>query len=556
VKLRRKTRLVLERLEDRLTPASFNLFYSGGSLTITQTGPLTGQTAAVPPATPGPNNTLNIIDNSNNAVTDAVPANTIQLTDAGPGGGGTTTNVNTSGVTNVTLNLLSSSAVPPTPETVTYDLVGSAGRPGNLTINLNSGALSFDMNDVTGTGPVQGNLNISAGAGNDSITLASMGVLSVNKSVAIQLGAGTKSIDLGSTTIGDNLSLTSTTAVDTISLGADTGSSFSVAGNVYVSTGVGANTLSVGGPVSTATVTGNLTASGLNFFALAPTAMIGGNVNLNAGIKGITYSFEGGAGAMSIVGGSVYISNSGSLPLATSSVTFNGSIGNNLFVTLGNTAGDTYSQGGSVGGNVIINAGSFGKTISLSPTASVGGNFTANLGNGVTGVNIVSITAGAQVGGNLSVRLGNTTSAAGNLLDLSGAIIGGSVTVFGGSGADTYLSTNSSSPDGETLIGGSVYLNLGAGPNNATISGSVGGPSITYMGGAGNDTVLIDAASYAAIYIDLGVSLTGSTKSVTLGIRPRSFFLNFGVGSGTKTLTYEAGSSATPINYPSTILNG
>jgi hypothetical protein len=36
-------------------------------------------------------------------------------------------------------------------------------------------------------------------------------------------------------------------------------------------------------------------------------------------------------------------------------------------------------------------------------------------------------------------------------------------------------------------------------------------------------------------------------------VRPRSAFINFGVGSGTKTLTLTG--SATPVTYPMTVLN-
>jgi hypothetical protein len=528
VKLRRKTRLVLEQLEDRLTPASFNLFYSGGNLTIMQSAALSGAT-----------DTLNITDN--------VTANMIVLTDAGAGG--TTTDVPVAGVTNVTLNLLPN-AVAATTRTISYDL-GAAGRAGNLTLNLSSGPQSLDINDNGGTGPVGGNLTVNAGPGSDTITAAASGTLSVGQSFNITLGSGTQTVTLGNTAIGNNLNFNTTTAVDAISLGGGPGQAFTVAGNVNIFTGTGNNTLTMGFVgIGTATVSGNLYATGISFFSLGSGSAIVGNATFNAGVKPLSYTFNTG----SSVGGSVSISNQGGIPLASSSLSFAGTIGNNLAVSLGNTAGDSVSLTGAVGGNMNVTGGSSGKTVSLSSTASVGKSFTALLGNGIAGANIVSITGGAQVGQNIYASLGNTTNAGGNLLDLSGALVGGSVTVQGGSGADTYKSSSSADTvNGPTFIGGSVYMNLGAGPNSATVSGTVGGPSISYLSGPGNDTVLIDAASFASIYINLFVASPGTTKSVTLGVRPRSAFIDFGFGSGTKTLTLTG--TATPVTYPLTVLN-
>jgi hypothetical protein len=526
VKLRRKTRLLLERLEDRLTPASFNLVYSGNSLTITQNAPLSGAS-----------DTLNVTDN--------VTAGMIVLTDAGAGG--TVTDVPVAGVDNVTLNLLANSAAP-TVRTVTYDL-GASGRSGNLTVNLNNGATTFDVNDNGGTGSVTGNLRVASGAGNDTFTLASTGSLSVGDNVYLAPGAGTQTISLGNTDIGNSLYVTSMTGTDTIGLGSGAGQTFSSGGNVFIFTGPGNNTLTLGAPANgTATVGGSLTASGIATFTLNANSSITGNATLAAGIKSITYTFNAG----SFVGGNVTTSYSGGTPLASSTLMFAGTIGNNLGVTLGNTGGDSVAVSGSVGGNMTVFAGSNGKTIALSPTASVGDNFTAILGNGLAGQNLVSITGGASVGRNAYVSLGNTTSAGGNLLDLSGAQVGANLTAIGGSGADT-LKTTASGATGATAIGGSVYVNLGLGPNTATISGTVGGPSITYLSGPGNDTVTINANSFAAMYIDLGAAPPGSTKTVNLGVRPRSAFINFGVGTGTKTLNLSG--TATPVNYPLTVLN-
>jgi hypothetical protein len=334
-------------------------------------------------------------------------------------------------------------------------------------------------------------------------------------------------------------------------LGAGPGQTFTAAENVDIDTGTGNNTLTMGFVgIGTAAVSGNLDASGMTFFSLGAGSSVAGRVSLDAETKPMTYTFNTG----SSVGGSVSIRNEGNTPLASSTLLFNGTIDDDLHVTLGNTAGDTISVSGSVGGNMNVNGGNHGKTITLSSTASVGDDFSARLGNGVTGANIVSITAGAQVGGNVYVKLGNTTNAGGNLLDLSGAKIGGSVTAQGGSGADTYLSSSAAdTANGATFIGESVHIDFGAGPNNATISGTVGGHSIDYEGGVGNDTVKIDATSYANIRIDLETAPGGSTKIVTLGIRPKSAFIDFGVGGGTKTLTLTG--TATPVTYPLKVLH-
>jgi large repetitive protein len=528
VKLQRKIRLALERLEDRLTPASFDVVQHGASLTITQTAALAGAT-----------DTLNVTDN--------VTPNMIVLTDAGAGGN--TTNVDTTGIKDVTLKLLPNT-VTGTTRAVTYDL-GPTGRSGTLKLNLGSGDQNLDINDHGGTGGVFHDLKINAGTGNDAITAAATGTLSVADSVYIGLGSGTKNVVLGNVKIGDDLTIIGKTATTAISLGAGTNQAFTVGRNVEIRTGTGTNTLTLGLPgVGTATIGRNLDASGETGFTLNPGSSVGRNVYLNAGTNAMTYTFAAG----STVNGDVSISNKGQTPLlASSSLQFNGSIGDDLYIKLGNAAGDTVSVGGSVGDDMSVKAGNNGKTILLRPTASVGGDFKATLGNALTGTNIVSITGGAKVGGNVKIKMGNATTAGGNMVDLSGAKIGGSVEVNAGAGGDTYLSSNATSKTGATSIGGSVDIDFGNGNNSATISGSVGGHKISVDSGNGNDAVLIDAASFAEIHVAFSSAPTGTTKNVTLGVLPKSAYINFGKGGGTKTLTLTG--TATPVTYPLTVKN-
>jgi hypothetical protein len=518
----------VECLEDRLTPASFNLMYSGGSLTIVQTTALAGAS-----------NTLNITDN--------VTPNMIVLTDAGTGGN--TNNVDVTGVTNVTLNLLANT-VAGTPRTITYDL-GAAGRPGDLKLNLSNGDQSLDINDNGGTGPVGDDLKISAGNGADTITAAATGSVAVTDTTSISLGNGDKTIALGNTALGNNLKINVKNGTDSVSLGASPGQTFTVAGNVDIDTGNGNNSLTMGFVgIGTAAVSGNLDAGGMTFFSLGTGSSVGGRVSLDAEVKPMTYTFNTG----SSVGGTVSIRNEGSTPLASSSLQFNGTIGKDLRITLGNTAGDSVSVSGSVGREMEVNAGSHGKTITLSSTATIGSDFEARLGNALGGANIVSITGGASVGRNVYVRLGSTSTGGSNLVDLSGALIGGSVNVRGGSGTNTYLSSSSADAvNGPTSIGGNVSIDFDGTNNSATISGSVGGSSIRYSGGHGNDTVTVDATSFAVIHIDLETAPAGSKKIVTLGVRPKSAFIDFGVGSGTKTLNLTG--TATPVTYSLTVKN-
>ena len=522
MKPQRKIRLVLERLEDRLTPASFNVVHSGTLLTITQTAALAGST-----------DTLNVTDN--------ITPNMIVLTDAGTGGN--TTNVDTTGVSNVTLKLLPNT-VTGTTRTVTYDL-GPTGRAGTLRFLLSSGDQTLDINDHGGTGNVFHDLKINADTGNDTITAAATGSLAVAKSVYIGLGSGTKNVVLGNVRIGHELTISAKTATTAISLGAGTKQAFGVAGDVEIRDGTGNNTLTLGLPgVGTATVGRNLDASGVTGFTLNPGSVVGRNVYLNAGNNSMTYTFAAG----STVYGDVVIYNKGEAPLlASSSLQFNGAIGDDLYIKLGNSAGDTVTVGGLVGGDMSVKAGSNGKTITLTPTAGVGGDFKAELGNGVAGVNIVSITGGARIAGDVKVKLGNTGNAGGNIADLSGALIGGSVEVGSGADGATYLSTK------KTFIGGSVDIDFGTGNNSATVSGTVGGHTISYSGGSGNDTVLIDATSFAKIYVTFEAAPTGTTKNVTLGVLPKSAYIDFGPGSGTKTLNLTG--TATPVTYPLTVKN-
>ena len=81
----------------------------------------------------------------------------------------------------------------------------------------------------------------------------------------------------------------------------------------------------------------------------------------------------------------------------------------------------------------------------------------------------------------------------------------------------------------------------------------VGGGSFTYRGGTGNDTVIFGAVSNVSVNIVFAAAPPGTAKTVTLGVRPRSAFIDFGFGTGAKTLNLVG--TATPVTYPLTVRN-
>ncbi len=342
-----------------------------------------------------------------------------------------------------------------------------------------------------------------------------------------------------------------------------------VNGSVYVQQGSGQEVFNVGQatptslmPATTAvTVGGNVTFSGAsqtgflgNAINIAPGSVVSGNLNASAAAQ-VTigeFSFVGGS-----VSGNVMVSNA------------NQPILSNLVII------------GQVGGNVNFMGSNNGDTVSLfntpagPPHGSVGGSMTLIMGTGAGPIlpSLVNMDTGTFVGGSLTILAGN----GGTQVSLSGTI-GGNLSVTAGNGANAVDLGNNGGAffnlPGPLTVGGTVNLNLGAGGNAVEFfTGTTVGKSVTMTMGNGTNTFTLDAGAQV---LGRTLSFTGGTVHDTVminnaianvfalnvlfknGIRELdiaagtsldSAYINFGTGSGTKTL------NSPTVTWDETIVN-
>ncbi|MGF1577908.1 MAG: hypothetical protein ACFCD0_00940 [Gemmataceae bacterium] len=389
-----RTNLRVERLETRWVPASWNWTIASGSLTVTQATPAIGNEIQIDDA----GNTFTLIDDTGAASTT------------------TTTVINTTGISNVTLNLLGSDTVP-----VDYDLSGT--RPGNLTINLNNGLpRAFDLNDdVSGT--VGGNLRITDGLGSTSVAIGGGGTF-------VQVG-----------------------------------------GNLSVDLGLGADSLTIQNAQTFAG--GNLDARGAESITIT-SSFIGGSTNINnfGEINPGAASFS----ATTFGGGFTYLGGNGADDVTFTAGT---AVGGFTYLNLMNQIGaDSTSvvsvdTGSSLNGGLFLSGGNLGaETLTLDSTSFINGSsVNVNLMGGDNVVNIEGALGGGFTGPSFSYNGG----AGADSINFNPAIGSGRPRIFvnTGAGNDIFrLNTTNAFPT-------FVYANMGAGADTVPpVVGPIGFPMI------------------------------------------------------------------------------
>jgi hypothetical protein len=328
-----------------------------------------------------------------------------------------------------------------------------------------------------------------------------------------------------------------------------------ITGAVAISGGSGSESFNIGqDPTETlapVTISGNLTVTaaraGSGFFGdsltLAPGSAVLGNVTTTY-VDAVFAGFFGSTTGM--IGGSLTVNDSGS-PFGLDAEVF-GSVLGNFSVT------GTSAVGGGLGDVVAVNAG-----------GTVGGNVTANLGDGANLFILDSFlgTPGV-VGGSLSVSMGNGPDSGpifANEVDLlgmvgksvtltmgngdstvyfdAGAVVGGNFNYTGGNGFNDLDGVNSlfagSSFDG--TIGGSLSVRVGNSFNNMTFNGVVNGPTFSYTAGTGSNTLTINGTNTFALTVTLaGGSTATNSVAFAAGASVGSAVIDFGV-AGTKLWT-------------------
>ena len=221
-------------------------------------------------------------------------------------------------------------------------------------------------------------------------------------------------------------------------------------------------------------------------------------------------------------------------------------VGGNMTVAGGGGENTVRLKGGTVRGNLTISGGAAIDRVELTATSdlNVGGSAAFNLGNGtntVVGVALhlvrvgtnFTFTGGAgndtfdldgsgstlQVGQDAKFTFGKPTAFDANVATFEALNAGRNVTFIGGAGSDSITFS------GGLVAGGNVTANLGEGTNsfdsNLLGSGvnSIGG-GFTYTGGAGGDGVSLDGTSIGRnMTVTLGES--GGASQCSMSARKR-----------------------------------
>jgi hypothetical protein len=429
----RSFRPLLERLEDRLTPAgNVTSSFTGGSLTLTGDALANAITISEPtlngPLVVTPNGTTTL-DGQSAAEGFTVTGNlTIQL---GAGNDSISFDLGPNPITVPgTLSILYGSNTGDK-LTQTINAVGNAFTVGqNLAISYGAGAVTTKLDNLqvgSNSVPRSGNVTITHGAGNSTTTIES-------------LAAGQFDNILG------NLSVTNTSGV---------------ADNQLFDTNVGGNVTFNNGKAGAGNVAGFTVIAN---FANATQATIGGNVAITNQNGNATVTGANPRGVGDFIG-DVHIRGNVTLKLGTGNYS--------AFVT-----SDNVPQAPQIDGNLsITGTGSDVVDLGVFPSVQLPAGF----------------SHGLNVNGSLSVLLGG---AGADTLDLTGLVVGKDTNLTTGSG-NASVTVNDIRAANDSEFHGAFNLTTGAGNDTVEINGphASGSGDITFDGavsarlGLGNDTL-------------------------------------------------------------------
>jgi len=531
-------------------------------------------------STPGALN-INLGAGLNSATLPAASLNTGAVSYTGTTGNDTFaltgTNVTLTGTLNVTtgagantVNIAATNAM--NLGAVTIDNTGTAGQAQNITVTAgtgNVGALAITSSNGDSTLSLGGTtsfnlastLNITTGAGNDTLALQSISVPDAN----ILMGAGNNSvvatgaISAGTFTYGPALSSPGGADNDSLQFN---GTSFATTGNNGFTLNLGAGTNTVGfnsGTFALGDGTNNIKGG-----AAQDTVSVGAgasfvstgalSLDLGDGSNSITI-----AGSAFTAGPLTYVGTNGSdtFALTSTAVTINGA----LSVTTGsgsntiNVVADTLSSGAIT----VTNTGTVGQVQTINVTAATSANVTGALTitntNGIGTISVgglpastsFALTAGLAItsgSGDDTLTLGRITSttasidlkAGNNTVDTTGAISTGAFTYGSGvvgTGNDILTFNNN-------LNANATTFHLGAGNNDLTFNQAVVlGGSLIVNAGAGTDAVAINntfAVTGAATFnVDAGQNtlMVNSSNLTVTGA------LAYTGGAGSDSITLE-----------------
>lgn len=428
------------------------------------------------------------------------------------------------------------------------DFFAALGTSATFTgpITLSHGNGGSDTTFGAGTTAAVGGITVTCGAGNDDFntngTTFTVGTPTARRNLTIRNGTGGGSTDQNfnatTNTINGNLSVTAAAGDDDFSVN---GTNFVVRGNLTVSTGSGGGTTSItptqvvdiDGAVVVTAGQGNDT---LDFGGA--TSVDVGSVSLTSGNGSSTLTFSGATATVTGAVRHTHLAGTSTTTFGAASVTIDGTI-----TSTHGDGTDTLEATGSVfkAAAITIRNGAggstteFGATTSNTLTGNIGivngdgsDTFTAGGGTFVLGAPTArrNLTIANGIGGSTTEFLGSTTT------------IEGSVAVTNGDGFDSFD------------VGGTTFAVTGAG--NVTIANGIGGGTTTIAAGAGSigGKLTVTATDGADVVELTRLTMTGATAintgngNDTIDVDNSTFNGLFGVvtGAGADRVLIEDGS--------------
>jgi hypothetical protein len=546
---------------------------TGRTVTLTATGPTTGNTGQIGFFTTGPQffevaaTTLNASTNNSRLWISAIGGTAIGSVSEGVGStntaflrtfNGNLTSTHTGSTPDVIAGTVNLSLAP----TGTSGSFGTSASPiliqaGTLSAKVAAGTGSINVTNVaaggnlsvtgasTNNGPINlgvagGNLTTTATTGTDISAPGNTVTLTVSGNVVSGTGAGVTDVGAASlavtgtsTTSGVGTSASPLkTAVGTFAAGVGTGGVFvtntgalltlgtvgtlsgvtASGGNVSITT---SNNLTVAQPVSTAT-------SGPNAGAVTLTGgtAAGGTTNVNAAITGSTASVLGGTGADVIT-----VNATGATPLSVNgmgggdaiSVTF-GALNAAVNVNETGTGTNTLTVNGPAATDTYtVTAAQLTDNSATQQKVTYAGvqGLAVNGGNAGNNFNVQSTAAGTPVtvntgNGSNGVQVGSANNSSGVVDNLAAAL-----TVHAGSGLTGLVINDQGSTvnDIVTVDAAAVTLSktVGAAPRTVTVNYSaVGNLELLVATGGGNDSALVrGTAANVLTFLSTGAGTDG-----------------------------------------------
>jgi len=356
------------------------------------------------------------------------------------------------------------------------------------------------------------------------------GTYSAGSGIALtgtQFSANTDGITTG--IVGGNIAVVANAQFTTPNIGAATGTSLIVTGNLTGNNlsisnlaNIGTN-LNVFGNIQGNNISSNGNVSGNNL-SINNQANVGANLNVSGNIQGNNLSINNQAN----VGANLNVSGN----IQGNNIRSNGNVtGNNLSISnLANVGGNLNVSGNIQGNNISSNGNVSGNNLSISNLANVGGNL--NVSGNIQGNNISS--NGNVTGNNLSAT--NNVSAGANIIGSNitsnnSIIANANITANAGLYGNTLNLTQNAN-----ILGNIVTGNITV--NNRSNLGSISNISIT--GGNANYFIITDGQgnlSWADIANTVNISkISNGTSNVSIPVANGNINLTAG-GNTTLTVT-------------------